>query len=134
MTKEELFPKEKYPLRARLTLDLGHVKIVKEVYYQVPPGEEVDVPEQAIGVYASMVSQDDALRISSTFIMVDGGNKDMTVYKKEENGQFIESDDDEMQEHMEEFEDRLEEASGIDVEENNALLDEKIQTAKWESF
>ena len=142
MTKEELFPKEKYPLRARMAvdIDINQTKHTVEAYYQAPTLPDLDGSDQDIGIYQSIVSYDGMLKITNAFLYHAENDEETedteeTIYL-EKDGRFVEVEDEEINGIWDEFAKKLKEHYGTAPSSpemvNEAI--EKMFTARWESF
>lgn len=132
MTKEELFPKEKYPLRARAEMDFPekHFKMVMEAYYQKPPMEGA---EQLVGIYTYFIDADGAKYLGVAEILP---HDDDIISYLEKNGGFTEMSLAEIDDCLDEDQTKFEQKYGVnlDDEDTQELLMEKFESLRWESF
>lgn len=137
MTKEELFPKEQFPLRARTTLlHSNGLKQVLEFYYQKPPIALNS--KQNRGVYSSFTSHNgtDTFGMASIaklrWDMGLGGNLSREQDYFELKGDFVEKTEDEMYQMEDEFMERIGVTAEQIIEEGESWLE--TSSLGWESF
>lgn len=137
MTKEELFPKEHFPLRARTTLlHSNGLKQVLEFYYQKPPIALNS--KQNRGVYSSFTSHNgiDTFGMAYTekprWDMGLGGNLSYKQDYLELKGDFVKKTEDELNQIEDEFLKRLGVTAEQIIEEAESWLE--TSSLGWESF
>ena len=132
MTRDELFPRERFPIRKRTTFQIGKKKITitVELYFE----RNDESLGGWVGEYVCAASMNDAaIRFASATIMPPDSDK---IHYIEKNGQFRKVSPRKLAARVTAFEHTFHETNGVNPgdEEMGDLLDLALAVAQWEYF
>lgn len=133
----ELFPKDKFPLRAQLSISIPELKfsLRVKIYYSRPPATSLD-DAQEIGTVAEMISQDEKLRLRTVWVgpvVSSGLARHFYVGEKRK---LKKVSQDEHDKAFIAFCQKFKESTGIDLksDETNKIMLKKTDEACWKPF
>ena len=135
MTKDELFPRSEFPLRAKAVVEWPERKLrtTLEAHYQKPPSYATEEPaEQTVGGLQTVTSYDGLLVLTVVTLERRGGE---IIFFTARNENMITVSETEIENIFSDFAAKFRATYGeIDDEEATRVMNEKIDAAQWEMF